>query len=597
MKMSQRCFKIVFLVLLCFSSSRAEKLLYVLDVDSELFKAFEIRIDILDNTQKRLVVSMPVWTPGSYLVENYGDHVYNVQAESGSGEKLKIEKLSRNDWEIQTEKQPHVVLRYEVEVTPSGYWGPSLDSASAQVQGASTWMYIRNLQQLPMFVRINPYRNWCVGTGLERSDGKNLFIADNYDELVDCPILMGDLVDTLFTVQNKPHEIFIRGDAEYRLADLVRQVEKIVRFQVDFFGYIPYDRYVFLYTFLPDFKSGGGLEHANSTSIAISATEVSKDINSIANITAHEFFHLWNVKRITSESLKPLTYNRIRRTESLWWLEGVTSYYADITLVRTGIWTVDEFLQNIEKEIEMLQQNPDRLKTSLADASWNICENGYSGFGISYYNKGLLVGLLLDIMIRKVTDNRHSLDTVCQVLRDNYALQNKAFADGDIQKIVERISGKDFGAFFDRYETGTVELPYAEILKLAGIGVRIENKDEPWIGVVRLLGSRNRVFSIDADGPAGRAGLRRNDFLLAVDDVAVTDREDFARKIGQKQIGSTVKLTVERDKTKQDFFVVVETFRSIDCTLEMMDDVTSEQLSMRNSLLGIKEKAVKDNEK
>ena len=209
--------KITLLVLICVSGARAEKLMYALEIDSELFKAFKIRIDILDNSQKRLVVSMPVWTPGSYLVENYGDHVYNVRAEKASGEKLKVEKLSRNDLEIQTEKQQHVVLWYEIEVTPHGYWGPSLDSTSAQVQGASTWMYIRKLQQQPVFVRINPYQDWQVATGLERGDGKNLFIADNYDELADCPILMGDLADTLFTVQDKPHEIFIRGNAEYRL--------------------------------------------------------------------------------------------------------------------------------------------------------------------------------------------------------------------------------------------------------------------------------------------------------------------------------------------------------------------------------------------
>ena len=287
--------------------------------------------------------------------------------------------------------------------------------------------------------------------------------------------MMGSLKDTTVYISNKPHQFYFRGEANFNLKDFILMMRKIITYQINLFGNAPYNRYVFQYILTPGFRGRGGLEHASSTSINFPAAKLSQDITSIANLSAHEFFHTWNVKRITSEKLLPLRYDREARLESLWWLEGVTSYYADLTLVRTHIWSRDYFFRLLEKEIVLLRQNPDHLKTSLADASWKIWETGYRSGGISYYNKGKLVGLLLDLMIRDITQNQKSLDDVCRYLYQNYALYKKGFPDNELHKVIEKITNKNFTPFFDRYINGTIELPYQNILKIAGLDVKTKN--------------------------------------------------------------------------------------------------------------------------
>ncbi|HIE47771.1 TPA: M61 family peptidase, partial [Candidatus Bipolaricaulota bacterium] len=502
---------------------------------------------VSDFHRSRLVFSMPIWIPGSYFVGTYGDKVMNFAAVGADGAALPVEKLSKSDWEVQTRGVSDVRVSYDVLTSRHGFMGRALDSTGALVQGVTTWMYVRGLEKLPARVHINPPDGWDVAVALPATDNANDFLAKNYDELADSPILMGTLQDTVFYCYDKPHEIWFRGEADFSHKDFTRMVEKIVKHQIDMFGVAPYDRYVFQFTLMPSFRGGGGLEHANSTSIGLSAVKIMQDIKNAATVTAHEFFHVWNVKRITSDQLLPLRYDREARMESLWWLEGVTSYYAALTLIRTGIWSSDEFLKSIAREIEILQENPDRLQTTLAQASWNIWEKGYGGTGISYYNKGELVGMLLDLTLRKVTDNQKSLDDVFGYLWQNYALQHRGFADDDLQKVVEKISGKDFGPFFDRYVTGLVELPYREIMALAGVDVTLEKKPTPTIGRIRFLGERNRIFSLDDNGPAARAGLRRGDLLVSADGQKITSRKVFADIILNKSIGDTLVIVATRN--------------------------------------------------
>ncbi len=566
-------------------SVHAEQLSYSLSIDQELYKRFNVTIHIRNSDKTRLVVSMPIWLPGSYHVENFGKNVLDFKATNDIGDPVRAIQLSQNDWEVLSEGVHNLVVSYKVQAEEHGFMGPALDSLGALVQGASTWMYIRGLENLPRTVHITPADSWQIATGLEPTADPQEFQCQNYDELADCPILIGHLIDTTFFYMGKAHEIYFRGEADFSLAKFTVMVEKIVRYQTGLFGGAPYHRYVFQYTILPGHKGGGGLEHRNSTSIGLSALKLLGDVNSAANITAHEFFHLWNVKRITSDQLMPLRYDREARMQSLWWLEGVTSYYADLTLVRTGIWTRRDFLDDQEKEIEILLDNPDRHNTSVAQASWDIWENGYYSSKISYYNKGMLVGLLLDVMVRKVTANEKSLDDVLRYLYQNYAQKGKGVADDDLQTVIEKLTQKDFGPFFDRYVTGLVELPFRDVLALAGLDVQINMQDYPTIGPLRFLSKKNRIYSIGATSAAAKAGLRRDDQLVWADGEKITGDEMLAKLIRKKKVGAILTLKAKRDGALITFEVPVEKYQKAGCSIKLIKNASAEQIKIRNGLL------------
>ena len=564
---------------------RAEKLSYSLAVDEELFKTVAITIDVAETSQKRLVFSMPIWIPGSYTVKPFGENVMNFRASSGENRSLPVTRLSREDWEVQSGGNDEISVNYDLLISNGGLIGEGLDSSGALLQAASTWMYVRDLENLPAEVRISAPMGWQIATGMTENDHQSAFTVHDYDELADCPIFMGDLDDTLFYHLGKPHEIYFRGKADFDRPAFVAMVEKIVRYQTGLFNDVPYDRFVFQYTLRDDRIGGGGLEHLNSTSIVLSAPQLISDVHSAASITAHEFFHLWNVKRISSDQLIPLRYDREPRMESLWWLEGVTSYYADLTLVRTGIWSVEEFLEHQEKEIVTLRQNPDRLVTSVAEASWAIWENGYYSQKISYYNKGQLIGLVLDLTIRKVTQNRKSLDDVLIYLYDNYGRRSRGFSDNELESVVDKITGTGFGPFFDRYVTGLVEIPFEELLLFAGLRAEILEKKTPTIGRVRFLSDNNRIYSIDSKSAASKAGLRRSDQLVMADGEKITSQEKLAEIIENKSIGDTLRVLALRDGFEMSFDVVVDCFDQVECTIDILKEATPEQLAIRNGLL------------
>jgi predicted metalloprotease with PDZ domain len=572
-------------VLLWVSTGKSQNLNYSISFDTELYKQYHVKITVTENTKNRLVFSIPIWMPGSYLVKNYGENILNVKAQNGQDSSLQIIKLSKNDWEVITKESERIEFSYSV--TPKGhdFLGTHIDSAGALVQGASTWMYVRGFENAPANVLVQKPVEWDISFALENPENDNRYYAANYHQLADSPIMLGTLRDTTFSLANKQYHMYFRGKADFDLNKFTNIVQRIVKYQTSLMEDIPYNRYVFQYSIMPDYKGGGGLEHANSTSIGLSSTSFMNDVRSAANITAHEFFHLWNVKRLTNDQLVSLRYDRESRTTSLWWLEGVTSYYAALTLVRTGIWSTDEFLDHFVNQIRILQQNPSRLKTSVAQASWDIWENGYYSSHISYYNKGQLVGFLLDVMIRQVTANNKSLDDVLRFLYNSYALQNKGFKDGEIQNVVEKITDKDFSAFFDRYVTGLLELPYKEILKLAGFDVALNYKDQPSIGRIRFLGKNNRIYSIDTNSTASKTGLRKNDEIISLNSNSFSNREEFYDLIKKETIGDTLAIRIRRDGVYLLYKVPVESDQVIHCSISSIREMDPLQQKIKTGIL------------
>lgn len=573
---------IVFFLFINSLSLYSEPLHYTLSFDTELFLSVHVRVQIHEPA-KRFVLSMPIWIPGSYYVGNFGQYVKNIRARASSGEAT-LRPLNQNSWEVLNSETANVTIDYDVQMVPTGFLETVLDSSGAILEGASVWLKVHGLEEYPVQLTLEVPFQWDVSTALP-SVQQHVYRAVDYDQLVDSPIMLGELDVYRFTVQDKLHEVAIKGKGDFDRTGFIEMIESIVRYQTAFFDQAPYERYVFQIDLLPETRGGGGLEHRSSTTITFPALSLMEEFKNAANLIAHEFFHLWNVERIFPEQLSPIPYDHEFRLRSLWWLEGVTSYYADLTLVRTGIWSADEFFRNQENQIQILQSNPDRLKTSVAQSSWDIWETGYFSTGISYYVKGQLLALLLDLSIRVQTQQQKSLDDVVLYLNESFAQQGRAYAEDELVEIFERVTGIDFQPFFDRYITGTRELPFKEVFSKAGLEVDIDTRPVPTIGNLRLLGDRPRVFSIDPTGPAAMAGLRRNDRILAVDGIEITDRKQFAKMIKNKKIGDIVNIEIERNRAHITIPVQVKSVDKVIVQLGMDSDKTNAQKNLLENWL------------
>ena len=447
--------------------------------------AARIRMTLAGVTADEIRVAMPIWRPGSYTVQSFEEAVSDVTA-TAAGEQLSITypDPDRGVWAVATGGHQRFVIEYKLQLRGHGIGPPqrlrteegtSRGYRTYLLQGPATWLYVEGHLDVPHSVTFDLPEEWGVATGMTRTEDPRRYTCPDYDVFADCPMHLGVFERLSFEVHDVEHEVILSGFEKRRESReaLIQRFEKIVRASCDMMGPPPYERYVFLLSF----PGGGGLEHLNSTTISMMSLEGSDDRhNSIwDSLVSHEFFHLWNVKRLRPAALGPFDYGDVdpNRTRYLWVCEGVTSYFGDLLCVRAGLWDEETYwTTNIAEQINILQRNPGRKKVSISEASWTVWDFPYMARGRTapdYYNKGQLLGLLLDIEIRDATDNRASLDDVMRGLYQQCMESGRGFADGDFRRWCEEVSGRSFEAFFADYVDGTAELPFVETLAKIGV--------------------------------------------------------------------------------------------------------------------------------
>jgi len=372
-------------------------------------------------------------------------------------------------------------------------------------------------------------------------------------------------------------------------ASLLAMCRKIVVEQNRIFGGPQFKRYVFLYHFR-DGIGGRGLEHLNSTDISMSYAAIRAEPHLAASVTSHEYFHLWNVKRIRPFELGPFDYAKPVRSKALWFCEGVTSYFGDRTLARTGIWPEAMYLAHLAQEIEALQNNPDRKVTPIEQASWTVWERK-DWPRVDYYNKGELLGLLIDLKMRTASGGTKTLDDVLRRLYETYVVgPSKAgkgwigvgYPEDGLLRALNETSGEDWTPFYDRHVRGVEELPYAEVLRPAGL--------EPNLAVARSadLGVELRgtvILSVPEGGAAERAGLRANDRIAAIGGVEVT-RSTIREAIARHSPGDEVTLGLLRGEAPMEAVVQVGVRERTSCRLRRAENPTPEQKRLLDAWLG-----------
>jgi predicted metalloprotease with PDZ domain len=530
-----------------------------------------------DGPQEELLV-MPVWTPGSYLVREFARHVQDFAATTATGQALKWEKTNKNTWRVVTNGARDWRASYRVYANELSVRTSELNSSHAFWNNANLLMYLEGFLKSPSTVRVLAPDVWKVATGLPIVPGqKNTFRAENFDVLYDSPFEVSNFKTLVFNVKGVPHRIVIDGEGNYDPERMRRDVQKIVETQVELMdGEIPYRDYTFILHVRAN--AGGGLEHLNSTvlgyprfgfkiergdratSAAPNATGTpERDYRGFLSLVSHEFFHLWNVKRIRPDVLGPFDYTQENYTKLLWVAEGITDYYADLVLRRAGLITESEFLTATARAMQTLQNTPGRLEQTVEEASFDAWikyyrqdENSVNS-QISYYDKGAILGLLLDLEIRKRSNNAKSLDDVMRYLYTEFFKKDRNYGVADFQKVSELMAGSSLENFFSRFVRGTEELDYNAALEAAGL--RLDTNLAPAGGnaVGRVYFGADVVQEDDrlivrrvyAGSPAYDQGLNAGDQIVALDNMRVT-RDFFNARIAEKKPGDVLNLTIFR---------------------------------------------------
>lgn len=534
-------------------------------------------------------VSLPVWTPGSYLVREYARHVQDFAAKDAGGNALMWEKTNKNTWRIAAKGAGETVISYKVYANELTVRTNELNAEHAFFTPAALLMRPAKQINVASTVKVVPYGNWKIATGLPKIEGaENTFRAENYDVLYDSPFEVGNFNEISFNVQGKPHRFVVEGDGNYDLNRIAKDTAKIVEEGYKMFGELPYNDY----TFILNLRGGGGLEHLNSTALQWNKFGFTARYPDFLTLVAHEYFHLWNVKRIRPDALGPFDYDNENYTKLLWVAEGGTAYYESVLVERAGIISDRDFLAGKAAAIQALQQRPGRFQTSLEEASFDAWikyyrpdENAVNN-QISYYDKGEIVNFLLDIEIRSGSKGAKSLDDVMRYLYNEFFKKNKNYTPADYQKAAEMMAGKSLEDFFAKYVRGREEIDYNSILK--GIGLQLvtgEGRETAYLGATFPRTGDLTISAVPAGTPAYDWGLNTGDQIIAIDGNRAS-QQFMTTYLAEKKPGDKIKLTVFRFDELKEIEVTLGRFAQPNYKIAAVANPSKEQRDLYRKYLG-----------
>src|SRR5882672_360849 len=492
---------------------------------------------------------MPVWTPGSYKVRDYSRNVQDFSAG-----KRRWRKIDKSRWRV--EAGGDIAIEYDVWAFELAVQSSHVDSDHAFLNGAGVFFYVDGHKDAPIALDLEAPRGWRIASGLEQR-GRTL-LAPDYDVLVDSPIEVGTFTRQTFKVQGVPHHLVVHGEGNYDPKKMVDDIKKIVETEVKILRDIPYPHYTFLLHNAPE--RGGGLEHLNSTALQFPANgyKPREKYDNFLELVAHEFFHLWNVKRIHPDMLGPFDYDREVYTSLLWVMEGFTSYYDTIVPCRAKLWSPDKYFKKMADRIQKYEEKPGRKRQSLAESSFDTWVKLYqpnensTNCQMSYYEKGELVGMCLDLEIRHRTENRKSLDDVMRLLYAEYGREGKGFPEREFKRACESVAG-NLDRFFRDLVDGVADIPWNKYLGNAGVALEKDprkpeegeaaRKARAWLGIgTSKAGGVLSIASVVEDGPAWKSGLSPRDEVIAIDGVKLS-ADDFEKRLEEYDPGDRARFT------------------------------------------------------
>jgi predicted metalloprotease with PDZ domain len=536
---------------------------------------------------------MPAWN-ATYDIRDFAFRVTDVRAQltpTNVSSQLRVVKLDKQTWRVTAPANSQhdlgtVTIQYEDYWDEPGPFSSQLNSRHAFLNLAEVLFYIPSRRAEETEVQYSDLpENWRVAEELPAGKPAGTFVAPSYDALVDAPAEIGAFRDFQFDANGAHFRVVVDGKDwdQQRLGDTLR---KIVSYETGMMRDVPFREYMFIFQFGPYAEAGGGgMEHANGTAIAVPSGEMA------ANVAAHEFFHLWSVKRVRPQTLEPVDFTKEMWTRALWFAEGVTSTYAAYTMVRAGLWSHDQFYDDLAQQFTTLDARPARHWQSAEESSLDTWLDKYDYYdrpevSISYYNKGQILGVLLDLEIRDATDNHKSLDDVLRAMDDDYAHRNRFYNDSaGVEQEAEKVSGRSLKDFFAKYVAGTDDIPYGDFLHIAGLTAAKQQQSIAGFGfeVSHARSGPLQVATVTPGSEAQHAGLQAGDVLVKL------DGQPFPR-FAQRWLlshapGDKVKLQIERNGSQREISLTLGKHTIESYSISEMSAATPKQKRIRDGIL------------
>lgn len=530
-----------------FSAASRATIQYSVSLEHPEQHLFHVTMTIPD-VKREVIVRMAAWN-ALYQIRDFSAHVQQVSASAGT-EAAAVEKMDKQTWQIQGNGT--ITVHYATYWDEAGPFATQLNGEHAFINPAMILLYVPDRRPEPVSVSVNDIPpDWLIqsaATVVISSLGGVRVIAvqsPSYDVLADSPIEIGKFQEFDLSGVSPRVTVVVHGD-KWRKKQIEEELKRICQYEIKLMEGAPFDHYTFI-LHIGRGAGGGGMEHSYSTAIGVPSDEY------LPGVAAHEFFHLWNVKRIRPATLEPVDYTKEQYTRALWFAEGVTSTYGSYTLVRTGLWSKDRFYEDLGEQITELENHPANHWQNAEQSSLDAWLEKYPlynqpEYSVSYYTKGQVLGDLLDILIRDRTNNAKSLDDVLRAMNEDFAKQGKFYRDSlDVRLEAEKIAGGSFEEFFQKYVAGIEPFPYQGILGLAGLDLRTT---EHRLATLGFAGEREAsgvfiVRAVDADGLAAQAGLRVGDAILAWNSGEVPRRP--SRWVMEQSPGDLLTLRIRRD--------------------------------------------------
>ncbi len=571
---------------------------------------FEVRCTVDNPAPRGQQFSLPAWIPGSYLMREFAKHVVRIRAQTGR-KLLRMVKLDKSTWQVEPCETP-VTVTMQVYAWDLSVRGAHLDQTHGFFNGPAVFLRVDGREREPVEVELLPpkgakYRNWRVATAMPRKNARpylfGTYQAGDYEELLDHPVEMGNFDLGTFKAGGVAHDIVITGRHRGDMKRLMKDLKTLCETQIAFFATpAPMDRYVFLITAVGD--GYGGLEHRASTALLCARNDLplagagqpSGGYRTFLGLASHEYFHTWNVKRIKPAAFTPYDLERENYTTLLWAFEGFTSYYDDLMLVRAGLMSRSTYLDTIGRNITSLLRVAGRKKQTVAESSFDAWIKYYRSdentpnAGVSYYLKGSLIALSLDLLIRAQTGGRRSLDDVMRALWKRYGLKGVGVPEDGIEVLADQVTGLKLKRFFELAVRSTSDLPLQKLLATVGIEMQqrpprsgVDRRDQ--ISRKQRLASRGvaigvrtgndggeiKLTQVFEGGAAQKAGLAAGDIVIAIDGLRVTP-ENIDAHLGRYSPGDVVPVHAFRRDEMHELQLTLEAAKLDAWTLHVIED-------------------------
>ena len=581
---------LILLVLFAVSPAKAA-IHYTVSVEHPEQHFFHIRMTV-PNAGMEFTVQLPAWN-ALYQIRDFAARVQAVRAtggDGGPGADIAIHKVDKQTWKIGPRAAVagtmSVTLDYDIYWDDPGPFNTQLNSHHAFLNPAEILFYLPDRRSEDVSIEYTGMpRAWKTAQALQVGPTSNIFVAPSYDALADAPAELSAFSEFRFEESGAKVRVVVDSDNwhETQLTDVLR---RIVGYETQLMGGASFAEYTFFFHFgAPSEVGGGGMEHSNCTAISVSSDD------NAGVVAAHEFFHLWNVKRIRPQTLEPLDYTREMYTRALWFAEGVTSTYGAYTLERTGLWSHKTWYADLASQIQELQSAPARQWTSVEQASLDAWFEKYSlyespDFSISYYNKGQILGVLLDLQIRSASKNHVSLDQVLRVMNEEFAKRHRFYDDSvDVEAIAEQTCNCKLGDFFTQYVAGTREIPYGDFLALAGLRLKTKSRTVPELGfrLARGPGNSYVITTLTPGSSAESAGIHAGDVLLALNGDSIP--HNLNDWIQGRAVDQMTRVRVRRDGAERDISFALSGREALSYEIEEDSHATNDQKRIREGIL------------